>query len=75
MRRKSLTQLPLTYQVSENYRTKLLMKISSFLCDNPTLTDEIQQAFTRGKENTGANGTTSEQVLRIALLRAIEGFT
>ena len=75
MRQKSLSQLPLTYQVSENYRTKLLMKISSFLSDNPTLTDEIQQALTRGKKNTGANGITSEQVLRIALLRAIEGFT
>jgi len=51
------------------------MKISSFLSDNPTLTDEIQQALTSGKKNTGANGITSEQVLRVALLRAIEGFT
>ena len=75
MRQKSLTQLPLTYKVSENYRTQLFMKISSFLSDNPTLTDEIQQALTSGKKNTGANGITSEQVLRVALLRAIEGFT
>lgn len=75
MRQKTLIQLPLTYQVSNNYRTEFFMKISSFLSDNPILTEEIQQALAGGKKNTGAKGITSEQVMRIALLRAIEGFT
>ncbi len=67
MRQKTLSQLPLTYQLSDNYRTKLLMKISSFLSDNPTLADGIQQALTQGKINTGARGITAEQVMRISI--------
>lgn len=75
MRQNTHIHLPLTYQVSNNFRTELFMKISSFLNDNPIFTEEIQQALAGGKKNTGAKGITSEQVLRIALLRAIEGFT
>ena len=75
MRQKALSQLPLTYQVSDNNRTKLLMKISSFLSDNPTLADGIQQALTQGKINTGARGITAEQIMRISILRSLEEFT
>jgi len=51
------------------------MKISSFLSDNPTLADGIQQALTQGKINTGARGITAEQVMRISILRSLEEFT
>jgi len=44
-------------------QNSILLKISSFLIDNSTLTDEIQQALPRGKKKTSATGITSEQVL------------
>lgn len=76
MRKKNQEQLPLMASMIEHPRAKELELISQILDRIPTINEMVLQDLTRGGRNpTGAEGMTAEQVLRAAIIKKIEGFS
>lgn len=74
MKRKALIQLPLTFRVSRRNRVELFRSLSRILSDNSDLADGIRSTLSSQPGASVESQITAEQVLRISILRAIEGF-
>jgi len=75
MKRRALIQLPVIFRVSRRNRVELFRTLSRILSDNSDLADGIRNALFSCPGTGTENQITAEQVLRIAIVRAIENFT
>jgi len=77
MRKKSNKQLPLSAPVIDHPQAKELETISRILDRNATITDLLLQDLCNGKapNATGAEGMSAEQILRVALVKQMFGFS
>jgi IS5 family transposase len=78
MRKNDQKQLPLSTVNSDHTQVKELEAISSIIDSHPTLAERILQDLNRGKifkSKGGAKGMTADQVLRIAIVMILFGFT
>jgi hypothetical protein len=75
MRKKRNQQLPLTEATVDHPKAKELAKINEILTANHNILELALQDLGTAVNNVGANGMTVEQVLRVALIKQIEGFS
>lgn len=78
MRKKIEKQLPLMPQVKEHSQSKELECISSILDSNPIIYEKVHQDLSKGKNlssRKGANGMSSEQVLRCLIVKILFGYS
>lgn len=67
--------MPVTFRASRRNRVELFRNLGRILSDNSDLTDWIRSALFSSSDAGTESQITAEQVLRIAIVRAIEGFT
>jgi IS5 family transposase len=77
MRKKNRKQMTLMSASIEHPHAIELETFSQILDDNSNIYDMVLQDLTRGVQNrnTGAEGMTAEQVVRVAILKQMEGFS
>ncbi len=75
MKRRTLIQLPVTFRISRRNRVELFRNLDRILSVNSDLADGISSAVSFCSGAGDGSIITPEQVLRIAIVRAIEGFT
>lgn len=78
MRKKHQKQLPLMIAPKDHPQSKELKYISKIIDKNPTMSELILQDLTKGKKSgcrKGANGMSADQVLRVAIIKTLFGFT
>ncbi len=74
MRKKIEKQLPLMPQVKEHPQSRELECINDILDSNRIIYEKVHQDLNRGKNvssRKGANGMSSEQVLRCLIVKKI----
>ena len=71
--------MPLMSPKIDHPRADELEAISRIIDSNPTIYDYVMQDLCKGRpapdNNSGANGMTAEQVLRVAIAKVLFGFT
>ena len=77
MREKSQKQLPLMHLTPDHPQARELKAISRILDAEPTITTLVHQDLCRGREltATGANGMSTEQVVRAAIVKQKFGYS
>jgi len=77
MREKSKKQLPLMHLAPDHPQARELEAISRILDKEPTIAALVHQDLCRGRDltNTGANGMSAEQVLRVAIVKQMFGYS
>ena len=69
------TQLSLFCQWNDHKLSKELQKISEILDRHPEFVDWVHADLSKGKENTGDIGMSSDQVLRAAIIKQVRGLS
>jgi len=78
MRKNHQKQLPLMIVSKDHPQSQELEYISEIIDENPTMSDLILQDLTKGRKSDfrkGANGMSADQVLRVAIVKTLFGFT
>ena len=71
----SLFDVPLLELLPFVKREKILKKMDAVIEANPQLADLVYEDITQNKIQTGCRGLSAEQVLRIAILRQLKGYS
>ncbi len=77
MREKQCNQMPILIPPIEHPRAEELQRISDILDENPIISEMVWQDLTCDVQThgAGAHGMSAEQVLRVAIVKQIEGFS